>query len=230
MSDVSLFEYSPETGGIEYIPSKEESEVLADDSIPADNSASGDPVSDTEISEETQGTDDTLSGASGLLGPLDAVSEQQLAQALLASSPASGSLSSSTIDYFDRLVSGLPEDCVYVAYRNDSDDSYAGTIIYGDDYDLSGGDTIVFGSDAVSVDVSRISQGGYNNYITYDTSDASGSVVTVVDSGTVLYYTNAFEGYPVLGGYERPVEFSQVLVVGLIAVFASVILNKLFNR
>lgn len=230
MSDVSLFEYSPETGGIEYIPSEEESEVLADDSIPADNSDSGDPVSDTEISEETQGADDTLSGASGLLGPLDAVSEQQLAQALLASSPASGSLSSSTIDYFDRLVSGLPKDYVYVAYRNDRDDSYAGTILYGDDYDLSGGDTIVFGADAVSVDVSRISQGGYNNYITYDSSDASGSVVTVVDSGTVLYYTNAFEGYPLLGGYERPVEFSQVLVVGLIAVFASVILNKLFNR
>lgn len=230
MSDVSIFEYSPETGEIEYIPSEEESEVLADDSISAENPASGDPVSDTEISEETQGTDDTISGSSGLLGPLDAVSEQQLAQALLASSPASGSLSSSTIDYFDRLVSGLPEDCVYVAYRNDSDDSYAGTIIYGDDYDLSGGDTIVFGADAVSVDVSRISQGGYNNYITYDTTDATGSVVTVVDSGTVLYYTNAFEGYPVLGGYERPVEFSQVLVVGLIAVFASVILNKLFNR
>ena len=230
MSDVSLFEYSPETGGIEYIPSEEESEVLADDSIPAGNPASGDPLSDTEISEETQGTDVSFDSGSGILGSLDAVSEQQLAQALLASSPASGSLSSSTIDYFDRLVSGLPEDFVYVAYRNDTDDSYAGTIIYGDDYDLSGGDTIVFGADAVSVDVSRISQGGYNNYITYDTSDASGSVVTVVDSGTVLYYTNAFEGYPVLGGYERPVEFSQVLVVGLIAVFASAILNKLFNR
>ena len=212
MSNVSLFEYSPETGKIEYIPSEEESEALTDDSIPVDNPTSGDPVSDTEISSEIQGTDDSFSGSSGLLGPLDDVSEQ-LAQALLASSPASGSLSSSTIDYFDRLVSGLPEDYVYVAYRNDSDDSYAGTILYGDDYDLSGGDTIVFGADSVCVNVSRISHGGYNNYITYDTTDASGSVVTVVYSGTVLYYTNAFEGYTVIGGDERPVEFSNVFII-----------------
>lgn len=235
-TDASLFDFNPDSGEIEYIPAEEEMEGVENESNEffGENPDTGSEVpggeQSSEILPEESGPSDSGPGTGSVLSSLDAVETEQLYSALLASAPASGSLSSSTLDYFDRLVSGLPDDFVYVAYRNDNNDSYAGTIIYGDDYDLSGGDTVVFGDGAVSVDVSRISSSGYNNYITYDTSDASDSVITVVDSGTILYYTNAFDGYPVLGGYERPVGFSGILTVGLLSVILSVVLGKIINR
>lgn len=235
-NEVSLFEFNPDSGEIDYIPTEEELQGIGEESggdvsnqISSVDSETGSELSGSSVLPEEPGSDDPVSGDSGFISSLDAVSEQQLVQALLASSPASGSLSSSTLDYFDRLVSGLPSDFAYVAYRNDSDDSYAGTIIYGKDYDVSG-NTIMFGEGAKSVDVSRYSGSGYQNYISYDTSDASNTPVTVSDSGTILYYTNAVEGYPVLGGYERPVEFSAILIVGLIVAFASCILSQLLHK
>lgn len=234
-TDASLFEFNPDSGEIEYIPTEEEigEESIINESgvVALEDSTQGPVLSGEmegeEIVEENQvsvGIDNSADGSSGTV--FDNV---QVMQALLANTPASGSLSSSTIDYFDRLVSGFPSDYVYVAYRNDSDDSYSGTIIYGDDYDLSD-DSIVFGEGAVAVDVYRRAGSGYQNYITYDSSDASDSVITLSNSGTILYYTNAFEGYPILGGYNRPVGFSSLVVVGLLSAFAVCILNKLFNR
>ena len=235
VEDQSLFEFNSETGEIDYLPTEEElGEITGEESVEHESgdlsSETGDPGS--VLSGQEEALEDSLpveSSDSGVGSGDDILYSEPVLQALLASTPASGSLSSSTIDYFDRLVSGLPSDYVYVAYRNDSDDSYAGTIIYGDDYDVSG-DSIVFGEGAKAVDVSRYSGSGYQNYISYDTSDATDTVVTVYDSGTVLYYTNAIDGYPVLGGYERPVGFSALLAVVLVSVFGSLVLNKLFNR
>ena len=234
-NDISLFEYNEETGQVEYVPSEEEigeeSAVVESGLVaPADSSAGSVLPSEMEGEEIVEENEVPVGSDNSSDGSVDSVLDNvQIMQALLASTPASGSLSSSTIDYFDRLVSGLPSDYAYVAYRNDADDSYAGTIIYGGDYDVSG-DSIVFGEGAKAVDVYRRGGSGYQNYITYDTSDASDSVVTVSDSGTILYYTNAFEGYPVLGNYYRPVGFSSLIVVGLLASFATCILSRLFNR
>ena len=229
-NDISLFEYNEETGQVEYVPSEEEmgEEGAVNESglvAPADSSAGSVFPSEMEGEEIVEENEVSLGSDNSSDGGSDSVLDNvQIMQALLASTPASGSLSSSTIDYFDRLVSGLPSDYVYVAYRNDVNDSYAGTIIYGGDYDVSG-DSIVFGEGAKSVDVYRRDGSGYQNYITYDTSNATDSVVTVSNSGTILYYTNAFEGYPVLGNYYRPVGFSSLIVVGLLASFATSI-NK----
>lgn len=231
--NVSLFDFNPESGEMEYIPSEEEMEVIEDGSagIVDENGDLGSVLQGQETAPEGIPEDSFLDTGSDTGSDSDSLSEIQMmqAQALLASSPAAGSLSSSTIDYFDRLVSGLPSDYIYVAYRNDSDDSYAGTIVYGDDYDISQ-DSIVFGEGAVQIDVSRRSGSGYQNYINYDSSDASGSVITPHIDGNVLFYTNAFTGYPILGGSTRPVGFSQILTVGLISVIVAVLLSKIFNR
>lgn len=231
--NVSLFDFDSEIGEMEYIPSEEEMEVVEDGAsgIIDENGGMGSVLQGEETAPEGFPEDSLLDSGSGSGSDGSPLSEIQMmqAQALLASTPASGSLSSSTIDYFDRLVSGLPYDYAYVAYRNDSDDSYAGTIIYGGDYALSQ-DSIVFGEGAVQIDVSRRSGSGYQNYITYDSSDASDVVVTPSIDGTILYYTNAFTGYPVLGGSTRPVGFSQFLTLGLISVIVAVLLGKIFNR
>lgn len=231
--NVSLFDFNPESGEMEYIPSEEEMEVIEDGSagIIDENGDLGSVLQGQETAPEGIPEDSLLDIGSDSGSASDSLSEIQMiqAQVLLASSPAAGSLNSSTIDYFDRLVSGLSDDYVYVAYRNDADDAYAGTIIYGNDYDLSS-DSIVFGEGAVEIDVSRNTGSSYQNYITYDSSDASNFVITPHIDGNVLYYTNAFVGYPVLGGYERPVGFSQILTVGLISVIVAVLLSKIFNR
>lgn len=239
--ETDLFTYNEETGEVEYQPVEtsdaedsvqtgEESSENGCDQVSPSGDDTGDLLSDSEgVSEDTSeiseadSVDLTGSNTSVLV-----VSDEAVA-ALAASSPASGSLSSSTIDYFDRLVSGLPSDYTYVAYRNDSDDSYAGTIIYGENADVSG-NTIVFGKDAVEIDVSRSSGSSYSSYISYATSDATDAIVTITSSGTILYYTNALEGYPVLGGYREPVGASAFLVVGLLAAFASAVLTRLLGR
>lgn len=233
MSDVSLFEFNPDTGGLEYVPTEEElgeesvnneSGNVVDASGSEGSILSGEAENSVSVPTDEFPVLDSGSGSSGTVSlPVP------LAESLLASSPAAGSLSSSTIDYFDRLVSGLDSDYIYVAYRNDVDDSYAGRILYGDNYDISG-DTVIFGKGSVAVDVSRRSQSGYNNYINYDTSSADGLSVQLVDNSSILYYTNAFDGYPVLGGYERSIGFPALVAALLVAVFASVVLGRLFDR
>lgn len=221
----SLFEVDPVTNEIVY--QDMESEVLSNESgtVSNENSSEG-SVLDTETEVEETQEDvlaDTGSGSDVML------LSDEVAETLLASSPASGSLNSSTIDYFDRLVDGLPADYGYVAYRNSSDDAYAGSIIYGEDWD-SNGNTVVFGEGAVEIDVSRVTGSGYSNYISYDTSDASDSVISLSQSGTILYYTNAVEGFPILGSGARPFDIAPFLVVGLISAMAVAVLSKLMNR
>lgn len=219
----SLFDVDPDTNEIIY----SESEVLENESgdLSATDSSSGSVLSSEEEISETQ-VSDTVDSNSG--GTVFTLSAEQSA-VLLASSPASGSLNSSTIDYFDRLVSGLPSNYCYVAFRNNTDDSYAGTIIYGKDYDCNG-NTIVFGQGAVQIDVSRVYDSSSSRYIHYDAIDASDSYVDISQSGNILYYTNAVEGYPILGDSGRVFDVSPFLVVGLISAMAVAVLTKLLNR
>lgn len=221
----SLFDVDPVTNEVIY--QRLGSEVVGDESgVVSDTNSSEGSILDTET-EVLETQENVLSD----IGTGDSVMllSEEVTETLLASSPASGSLNSSTIDYFDRLVDGLPSDYGYVAYRNSSDDAYAGSIIYGKDWDCND-NTIVFGEGATEIDVSRVTGTGYSSYISYDSSDASNSVITVNQSGSILYYTNALEGFPILGSGARPFDIAPFLVVGLISAFAVCVLNRLLNR
>lgn len=154
------------------------------------------------------------------------VASDTLVAALSASTPAAGSLSSSTLDFFDRLASGLPTDTVYVAFRNDTSDSYAGTIIYSDDYSVSG-DTVTFRT-ATRIDVSRESS-SYSSYIQYESENVTDESITLSQTGQILYYTDAVDGYPVLGGYREPVGSSALICVALVTALFSAAFHKIFE-
>ena len=216
----SLFDVNPDTNEIIY-----ESEVGNDGNVSTTSGSEGSILPDQKEVLEEQELDSVGSDSDSVTVALSA----EQSAVLLASSPASGSLNSSTIDYFDRLVSGLPSDYCYVAFRNNTEDSYAGTIIYGKDYDCNG-NTIVFGKGAVEIDVSRVRDSSYANYIRYDALDASDSYVDISQSGNILYYTNAVDGYPILGDSARVFDVSPFLVVGLISAMAVAVLSKLLNR
>lgn len=221
----SLFEYNEESGNLEYIPGEEE--VLDESVDSASPSGNEGPILSSE--EEIETVDPSVDNDSSAGGSDVVLLSEEVTESIRAISPAPGGLSSSTLDYFDRLVSGLPSNYGYVAFRNDSDDTYSGTLVYGKNFDYSDG-VVLFGEGSVQIDVSRYSSAGYNNYIQYDTTAVSDVPVRLTSSGTVLYYTNATEGYPILGGLARPVGFSSLLVAGLLSAMAVAVLSKLLLR
>lgn len=146
-----------------------------------------------------------------------------------ALSPASGSLGSSTIDYFDRVVSGLPSDYKYIAYRISSDDSYDGVLYFGDDYEVED-NVITFGEDTTELRVVRESSSGYNQVTNYYENVIDGASIAFDLNGSTVYYTNAQVGYPVMGGYDVPFNYSPLIAVGLVCVMALAILQKIFLK
>lgn len=222
----SLFEVDPVTNEVVY--NQEEESI--NDGNNVDQTGSEGSVLQPEASDPAQAQEEMvdLADLSDTDTGIMLLSDEGIA-ALAINAPAAGSLNSSTIDYFDRLVDGLPSDYIYVAYRYSEDDAYAGTIIYGEDYDTNEY-SIVFGEGAVQIDVSRVTGTGYASYIQYEKFDASDSVVSLSQSGNILYYTNAMVGYPILGSGARALEIAPFVAVGLIAAFASAVLHKLLNR
>lgn len=235
--NVSLFDYDPETGEIVYSPGEEVTQEGSEGSENVGNvSNSVDPVGDmvenpenleenvVETQEEPPSVDLLDSGDSGVA----VVLEDEVTAAILANSPAGGSIGSSTLDYFDRVVSGLPADAAYVAYRTSADDSYDAVLYYGHDYTVSG-NMIIF-SDAVELEVERVNTSGYNNETNYYFSQVDDTSVTFSQSGPVIYYTNAVPGYPVLGGYVRATGHAPLITAALIGALAVVIMSKLMFR
>lgn len=224
---MSLFSVNPDNEVV-YDPSVE-SEVLTDGSV-EDGSVGdeiGTSVSDSEVFPEDSvspeipaDSDIPVDGAVLYSGSPVAV--------YTVGSAVGGSLSSTTLDYFDRVVDGLPSDYGYVAYKTSNEDGYAGSLIYGRDYDVSG-NNIVFGKGAVELALSRYQQGNYNYYVYYDSSSAENASVSLPASGTLLYYTNLIDGRPTLGRGARPFEISPYIVVALIAVLASCILGRIIK-
>lgn len=226
MQTDSLFSVN-DSGEVQY---NSENEVMEDglnendaldssfgDSLPGEADSSEGDVQ-TEISG-----DDAFSPDTGVLSSDSLV-------AVYAVEPAvSGALSSTTLDYFDRVVDGLPSDFGYVAYKTSNDDSYAGSLIYGRDYDVSG-NSIVFGEGAVELVLSRYNYGNYNYYLQYDSRDASNTSLSLSSSGTLLYYTNLVDGRPILGKGNRPFEIAPYITVALIAVLASCVLSRIIKR
>lgn len=225
MESESLFSVN-DSGVIEY---NSGNEVLIDGST--ENSSVGDEigtaVSDPETPEEGSVSpeipvDTNISSDGSMLYNGAPVAVYAVGSAV------GGSLSSITLDYFDRVVDGLPSDYGYIAYKTSNDDSYAGSLIYGRDYDVSG-DNIVFGKGATELVLSRYRQGDYNYYLYYDTRSAENASVSLPSSGTLLYYTNLVDGRPTLGRGARPFEISPYIVVALIAVLASCILGRIIK-
>ena len=226
----SLFEINEETGEIVYLPGEESNDV-GDSVAPSDEV--GDMVLDpenvpenvVETEEETSGLDFLDVGGDGV----PVVLSEEVTAAILAASPAGGSIGSSTLDYFDRIASGLPYDAVYIAYRNNSEDSYDAVLYFGQDYEISD-NFIEFGEDAVQIKVDRVSTSGYNNVTNYYSSDASYTNVSFMQSGDVVYYTNAVPGYPLLGGIVPQKGYNFYLVSALVGALAVVVLSKLVFR
>lgn len=152
----------------------------------------------------------------------------EVTAAILADSPASGSIGSTTLEYFDRIVSGLPQDYKYVAYRTNTDDSYDAILYYGRKFDIDG-NVITFGKDTKEVIVDRVSTSGYNNITNYYSADASHVSVEFEQNGSVIYYTNAVPGFPVLGGYNQSLSYTPFLVAALVGAFVTVVFNKLMK-
>lgn len=145
--------------------------------------------------------------------------------------PVTGNMSSNTLTYFDRVVDGLPDYYKYVAFADDSSDSYSGVLVYGSDYKISG-NTILF-NNAYVVSVYRVRQGVTSSYYTYYShSTISNKSFNLPATSTVLYYTNAVDGFPVLGyGLNTPQNsISTYLCVAVFLSVLFVLLNKLFFR
>ena len=229
MPDVSLFEVD-ENGEIVY--DSPESEVVENGVDPLPSDPVGNlveteetlPETDLEIEENPSSVYLLESGDSGSA----VVYSEELSAIAASVTPAGGSIGSSTLDYFDRIASGLPADYKYIAYRSSSDDSYDGVMYYSDDYDVSDS-TISFRS-CKMIEVVRESSSGYNTVTNYYVSDQTDVDVSYSLGSSVIYYTNAEIGYPVLGGYAQPVSVSPFLVAAVLCSVLTTVLSRIILR
>lgn len=148
--------------------------------------------------------------------------------------PTYGSFNSTVLDYFDRIADGLPNDYVYVAFRDSTSDSYSGIMVYGRNYTYDGS-KVVFGKDSVIVNADRvtISQTGYNQNYAYSLTKSvtNSQTVPVSVKGTTLYYSNVDVGYMRLGnGNNLNVNFSPFICIGLISAAFTAVLTRLLSR
>lgn len=224
----SIFEVN-ENGEIVYQQS--ESEVSLSGNNFNSNVDSGIDVSgeiqNTQNFTQTQEIGESVSGGDDYGVSLLSDEVQELI--VNALSPANGSLGSSTIDYFDRVVSGLPSDYKYIGYRTSSDDSYDGVLYFGDDYEIEN-NVITFGEDTTELRVVRESSSGYSTVTNYYENVIDGASIAYDLNGSTVYYTNAEVGYPVMGGYEIPFDYSPLIAVGLLCVMALAVLQKIFLK
>lgn len=186
-----------------------------------------DALQNTEIYPQEQENGESSSGGDSY--SISLLSDEVQELLVNALSPASGSLGSSTLDYFDRVVSGLPSDYKYIAYRTSSDDSYDGVLYFGDDYDVEN-NVITFGKDTTELRVVRESSSGYNSVANYYENEIDGASIAYDLDGSTVYYTNAEVGYPLMGGYDVPFDYSPLIAVGLLCVMALAILQKIFLK
>ena len=249
----SLFEVN-ENGEIFYEPSEADgSASLKQSGSAADPEANGSGVLENEVLEDgidnnqiidtgidvsnevqnseiyPQEQENWESSSSGDSYNISLLSDEVQELLVNALSPASGSLGSSTIDYFDRVVSGLPSDYKYIGYRTSSDDSYDGVLYFGDDYEIKN-NVITFGEDTTELRVIRESSSGYNTVTNYYENVIDGASIAYDLNGSTVYYTNAEVGYPLMGGYDVPFDYSPLIAVGLLCVMALAILQKIFLK
>ncbi len=131
---------------------------------------------------------------------------------------ASGYLSSSAVDVFDRVVNQYEYD-YYCAYRYDND-SY-NSMLYLADHCSVNGRTVTL-EDALQVRLYRqYASGGSYNYYYYYTVQEVGD--TDISLGTnLMYYTNCVDGYPSLGNVPRRGNYPAAVVLIVAAVLFAV--------
>lgn len=150
----------------------------------------------------------------------DSIEAIQSDIAYLASVQASnyGYLGTQALDAFDRVAEQNAYR-YYCAFR-ESSDAYNGVMYMSDHVEVSGS-TVTF-KDSVQVRVYRTYVS--NTYYYYYSRGSAGDV-QVNFSGNLMYYTNAVEGYPCLGGISVPYKYPSwvmpvILSVLLAAFFA----------
>lgn len=197
--------------------------------VPASMSPSDAPVDgiESDLFGQLTGSSDTVS--SGDVYPLPDYSEsftsleESLAYLASEQASASGYLSTSCLDAFDRVVEGYSNP-YYCAFRNSSD-TYNGVLYIADRVTVNGNKILM--QDAFKVELYRQQSGGNYNYQYFYSRSSVGDVEIDV-SGNLMYYTNCVEGYPLLAGIQSPeVKMSNsfwsigvCLVIGIIAYFA----------
>lgn len=173
--------------------------------VPASMSPSDIPVDgiESDLFDQLTGGSDTVS--SGDIYPLPDYSdsftslEESLAYLASEQASASGYLSTSCLDAFDRVVEGYSNP-YYCAFRNSSD-SYNGVLYIADHVTVNGNKILM--EDAYKVELYRQQSGGNYNYQYFYSRSSAGDVEIDV-SGNLMYYTNCVEGYPLLAGIQSP--------------------------
>lgn len=204
-----------------------ENEVIEDDSLfdpgaPVLDPESGMAVMSQEAPETVTGSDDFSDSEPAVM-----VLSEELTRAIVSIAPAPGSLNSSVLDYFDRVVDGLDYDYGYVAVKTGVD-NYSATLFYGEDFDYNGSE-VLFGAESVRIDVTRYSS-GTTNYIQYDHSDASDSVVPVSVDGNYLYYSNIAPGFARLGTYDKSPGYGILMGILIFVLIVYIAVRRLlFN-
>lgn len=186
-----------------------------------------DALQGEEVLEKTQEIEQIISG--GDTYNVSLLSDEVQTAVINALTPASGTLASGTLDYFDRVVSGLPSDFKYIGYRTSDDNGYDGVLYFGDDYKVKN-NIITFGEDTKELRVVRETVSGYNTVTRYYETNIDGASIAYDLNGDVVYYTNAEIGYPVMGGFYQVFDYSPFIAVGLLCVMALAILQKIFLK
>ena len=246
----SLFEFD-ENGEIVYLPNEVEGSATPEE-ILIDEGAADPETNEVEsggfengidiVENDYQGTDvpssvqdspttstTSESGESGSGGDDYSISllSDEIQELLVETlAPASGTIGTSTLEYFDRIVSGLPNDVVYIAYKTSSTSNYDGVLYYSDDYEVNG-NVVSFGNDTKEIRVVRSTYNGQNNVTQYYESDADGAAIGFDMNGDIVYYTNALAGYPILGHINQPIGYSPFIVGAVLCALFTTILSKI---
>lgn len=157
--------------------------------------------------------------------------EDIVTQAMEASTKASvdvanAYLSSSIVDCFSRVVAGLPAGTHYVAYRNNTNDSYEGFLLF----DKSGkytGDSLSFSSGTL-VHYYRYSyQSGYQTYYDYRYSVEDVRDMVISLNNQSLIYTDLVDGYPTLStSFDSDRNISFFVIWGCVVLVVYIIFRK----
>lgn len=217
--DIVMDPVDPEevTNGIDTVPSDQGGNLLDTPEV----------VPEDDMETEALSPQDYILDSNSVGDPV-LYSEGDLTAIVYAITPAGGTLGSSTLDYFDRIVSGLPSDYVYIAYRTDSTNSYNGILVFSEDYDVIN-NRISF-DECTLIEVVRETGAGSNNVTNYYSSTESDIDVNFDIDGSVVYYTNAVPGYPVLGSISQPVSISPFIVGSVLCAVLVSIFTKIIRR
>ena len=139
---------------------------------------------------------------------------------------ANAYLNTSIVDCFSHVIAGLPAGTHYVAYRNDSSDSYEGYLLF----DKSGkytGDSLSFSSGTL-VHYYRYSyQSGYQTYYDYRYSVEDVRDMVISLNNQSLIYTDLVDGYPTLStSFDSDRNISFFVIWGCVALVVYIIFRK----